>query len=336
MDELVKDLKNIASKKGEGEEYLSMNSKYIPIMVETKNFHEIPTLETEYKAKKILFVDGGNSILFESAAFCIGFIRIGGIFYQDNNRSGKVSEEFYIFVKEDDGKYAVKTYPETSFNNISFDPEDESLKNGLERCDVSRVISVIRRFAEIDHAYRHSKDIDYILLDGTLEARYPLEDKYLEKLHSTGKACSLSKTCSLTTKNGLGITKLLDDSGNMTNMKSWYYNPIVVNKNPRHRSDIYFVKLNQGSKYVFRFEIQEGFKQDREGLFAILSINSKDPIFLGYPYGLIDVDQYVRVSDEESELLRTKMSVKFGKDWNDFSKHLNGVNAHSVLDKIKF
>jgi len=306
-----------------------MNSRYTPLKIESKNFHEISSKKSD---KRILFVDGGSSILFESADFCIGIIRIGGIVYSSAKRVKRSSEEFHILIKEINGKYYIKTYPETSFSNITFNPEDESLKNGLEKCTVSKIISVIRRFVEIDYAYKHSSDVDYILLDGTLEARYPLEDKYLEKLFATGKACALSKTCSLTTKNGLSITKTLYDM----NEKSWYYHPIIINNNPKHEAEIYFVKLHEKSRYVFRFEVQKNFSKDVEKLFSDIYLNSKDPIFLGYPYGFIDVDQYVRVSDEESELLRTKMSMRLGKDWNEFSKHLNSMNAHSILDKIKF
>ncbi|MGV8171183.1 MAG: DNA double-strand break repair nuclease NurA [Candidatus Woesearchaeota archaeon] len=329
MDELVKELKNIAPKRDIDDEYLLMNSRYIPLKIELKNFHEIPSKKSD---KRILFVDGGSSILFESAGFCIGIIRIGGIVYSSTKRVKRSSEEFYILIKEINERYYITTYPETSFSDIAFNPEDESLKNGLEKCSISKIISIIRRFAEIDYAYKHSSDADYTLLDGTLEARYPLEEKYLEKLFATGKACALSKTCSLTTKNGLSIIKILYDM----NEKSWYYHPIIINNNSRHGAEIYFVKLHEKSRYVFRFEVQKNFSKDIEELLSEIYMNSKDPIFLGYPYGLIDVDQYARVSDEESELLRTKMSMRLGKDWSEFSRHLNSMNAHSILDKIKF
>lgn len=336
MDELVRELKDITSKKEDNDEYLSMNLRYVSIKIEHKNFHPINFHPISgYVGKKMLFVDGGNSILFESAAFCIGFIRVGGILYSEGKRITRKSEEFYVSVKESDGKYSVKTYPETSFSDMTFNPDDESLRNGMERCDMSRIISLIRRFAEIDHAFRNSADADYLLLDGTLEARYPSEDKYLERLFTTGKACALSKTCSLTTKNGISITRLLHDSSEDIN-SAWYYNPIVINDNPKHHAEIYFVRLHERSGYVFRFEIQDRFRGDVHEMFSALVHDSKDPIFLGYPYGLIDVDQYVRISEEESELLRTKISVKFGKGWNDFSKSLNSMNAHSVLDKIRF
>jgi hypothetical protein len=336
MDELVKELKNIVAKKDVGDDYLLMNSKYIPVKIEYKNFQNIVVEKDHKNSKKVLFVDGGNSVLFESAEFCIAFIRIGGIVYSNNKRISRKSQEFYLLIKEDNGKYSVKTYPETSFNTIVFDPEDESLKNGLEKCGITRIVSVIRRFAEIEYAQTYLSDVDYVIMDGTLEARYPLEEKYLTQLFSSGKACALSKTCTLTTKNGLSVTKKLLDLGLASNFERWCYYPIVTNNNPKHSAEMYFIKLNAKTNYVFRFEVQKKFVKDFSELFAILASNSNDPIFLGYPYGLIDVDQYVRVSDDESRLLQTKLSTKLGKDWNELSKHLNSTNAHSILDKIKF
>jgi hypothetical protein len=335
MDGLIKDLKNIVGRSDDSDDHILMNSRYAPIKIEQKNFHRIHDDPIDPE-KKILFVDGGNSILFESADFCIGIIRVGGIIYKKNRRVRRDNDEFYILIREDAGKYLVRTYPVTSFDKVVFNPDDEMLRNGLEKCDVGKIVSIIRRFAELEYASDSSKEVDYILLDGTLEARYPFEEKYLEKIFQTGKTCALSKTCSLTTKNGFGMTKKLFDMGRNTDYGIWYYHPIVVNNNPKHKAEMYFIRLNCKSDYVFRFEIQKGFTKDAEGFFSILARNSTDPIFLGYPYGLIDIDQYVRVSDDESRILRTKLSAKMGKDWNEFSRNLSSTNAHSILDKIRF
>jgi hypothetical protein len=335
MDELVKDMKKIDVVDDSRDDYLSMNSKYIPLLIESKNFHEILPKKDD---TKILFVDGGNSILFESASFCIGLVRVGAILYFMNVRASRDSKEFYVLVQIKNKEYSVNTYPKTSFDGLMFNPEDESLREGIEKCSPSKIISVIRKFMEIEFAYENSSDADYILMDGTLEARYPLEDKYLEKLMSTGKVCALSKTCSLVTKNGASIIRKLSEISEMCGIgkSAWCYNPIVKNNNPLHKSEIYFVKLNPKSAYAFRFEIQQGFIGNPEKLIRMLAANSNDPIFLGYPYGLIDVDQYARISDEESRLACTKLSVKMGKNWNEFSKNLTSTNAHTILDKIRF
>ena len=338
MDGLVEDLKRIVARKDSADDHILMNSKYIPFILDVKNFHSINALAQETAKGTVLFVDGGNSILFESAAFCIGIIRVAGIIYSDNKRIRRDAKEFYISVKETSGKYHVKTYPKNSFDGMIFDPEDEALRSGVERCNTSRVVSVIRRFAEIEYATDNSTGVDYIVMDGTLEARYPSEDTYLEKMFAKANVCAISKTCTLTTKNGYGIIKKLSDMAkdSSCDADAWYYAPIVESRNPMHKAELYFVKLHNDAGYVFRLEVQKGFKGDIQGLFSLLKTNSVDPIFLGYPYGLIDVDQYARISEQESRILQTKISARLGKDWNELSKHLTSTNAHSILDKIRF
>ncbi len=348
MDELVKELRKVVSKKSTGDEYLLMNSKYVPLKIDLKNYHVISNFNdsdgnnenSDVLSKKILFVDGGNTILFESAAFCVGFIRVGGIVYSNNIRIKKSLQEFYIFVNEILGKYHVKTYPETIFNEMVFNPEDELLRTGMEKCTLAKIVSVIRRFAEIDYACNANDSMaaDYVVMDGTLEARYPIEKKYLDILYSKKNVCALSKTCTLTTKKGSSIITLLRNLNTDATMQNglWYYTPVVVNNSSSHNAEMYFVKLHVKTDYVFRFEVQKEFNRDVTELLSLLVLNSSDPIFLGYPYGLIDIDQYVRVSDDESRLLKMKLSVKLGKDWNELSKHLTNTNAHSILDKIRF
>jgi hypothetical protein len=332
MDDLIAELKNSISDGPDGsDEFLQMSSRYSPIKIVADNFHDIR--RNTLLQKNILFVDGGNSILFESAGFCLGYIRTCGILYNGNVRLSRKSAEFYILVRESGGVFNVKTFPDSDFNNLVFRSEDESLRNGLERSTPSKIIPVIRRFAELRFAkLLDNHNVDYILLDGTLEARYPYEKEYLDGLCQTAKSCSLGKTCALTTNQGVPITKRLYD------MKDgeWYYHPIVENHNPAHQADIYFVKFNSRSRHVFRFEVQAGFKGDIADLFSGLATNSKDPVFLGYPYGFVDVDSHARVSEEERKSLQTYISVKLGKEWNEFSKNLNSLNAHEILDKIRY
>ncbi len=342
MDDMILEIKSFIDNnnhnRSQSDDFLLMDSRYEPIKIDSNNFHEI-TNTSKLNKTISLFVDGGNSVLFESANFCLGFIRIVGLKYENNKRTKREKQEFYVFVKEENEKFKIKTFPESKFNNLVFNPDDNSLKTGNERCKPSKIISTIRRFAELELAYKlNSDEINFIFLDGTLDARYDFEIKYINKLISTKKACALSKTCSLTTKNGEAITKkLFDLNDNLTESSDcWYFHPLVKNKNQKHPADIYFIKLNENSKYVFRFEIQNDFTGNLDELFFFLKSNSNDAVFLGYPYGLIDVDAAARISDEESKMLKTKFMVKMGKDWNDFSKSLNSMNAHDVLDKIKF
>jgi hypothetical protein len=337
MDDLISELRKISHDKNDDASVLVMGKNYSPITLSKNNFHSI----ISSNEGGILFVDGGNAIIFESAGFCLGIIRVAGLKYKNNKRVMRDVKEFYALIKEekqgDTNKFLVKTFPSTSFDGLVFDPEDNSLKNGMERSSCSRIIPVIRRFAELEHAYTlDDKDISFILLDGTLETRYLYEQDYLKKLLETEKVCALSKTCSLTTNNGPSITKTLLDYSSDPNLNAWYYYPIIENHNPEHDANIYFIRLGLQSDYVFRFEIQKNIRLDIPIIMGLLLANSRDPIFLGYPYGLVDVDNVARISLEECRLLKTRLMIELGQDWNELSKSMNSLNAHDILDKIKF
>jgi hypothetical protein len=320
MDELIGELKTLRAVTSK-ECHILMNKNYPPINITKENFHEISN-ESDMTKSEITFIDGGQALLFESAGFCIGFIRTAAITYADNKRTSKDVKDFYILIKEDDEKFVVKTFPKNDFNDMKFDPEDETLRLGAERASSSRVVSVIRRLAELGHASGFKNPV----LDGTLEARYSHESGFIAGLDEVS---ALSKTCSLTTNTGLGITDYL----RTLNEFEWYYYPIVKNNNKKHPAEIYFVKFDDKSDYVFRFE-HKG--KNAEKIISMLKKNSVDPIFLGYPYGLVDADNTARVSEQEKKMLQTQISVKLGKEWSGFSKMLKSMNAHEILDNIRF
>lgn len=325
MDDLIHELKNLKSNNG-GECHVLMNKNYSPIAIDKKNFHEIKEGNSLFE---LTFVDGGQAALFESAGFCIGFIRVAAITYSKNKRISRDIDEFFVLIKEDDEEFIVKTFPNTNpsikeFDGIRFDPEDETIRTGSERATCTRILPIIRRLAELKLASK----FENVILDGTLEARYPYELAFIKKLNN---ASALSKTCSLTTNHGLGM---IDYLRNMDD-GSWYYTPVVVNNNKNHPAEIYFVKLNEKSDYIFRFEHKMG-TVDAEVVLEILKKNSIDPVFLGYPYGLVDADNAARVSEQEKKMLQMQISTKLGKEWDKFSKMLKSMNAHEILDNIKF
>lgn len=304
---MIDEIKRMNIKKVE-EYYLVTGSNYKPLIIDNKNFHDIA-----YSSKNddITFIDGGNAVLFEGSGFALGFIRTAAITYRNNKRISRDISDFYILISEQDKKFIVKTFPENIFNGL------ELIEKDLEKC--SAVVSVVRRLAELNHASKFQNPI----LDGTLESRYAYELEYIRKIKNP---VALSKTCSLTTNSGSGIT---DHLYSLNNGK-WAYYPIVEN----YPAEMIFVKLNENSDYVFRLDASK--HVDYNNIIYLLAKNSIDPVFLGYPYGLVDADATARISEEEKKMLQTTISVKLGKHWSSFSKYLKSMNAHEILDNIKF
>jgi hypothetical protein len=138
--------------------------------------------------------------------------------------------------------------------------------------------------------------------------------------------CALSKTSSLLTKSGHTLTAYL---ARKTDKGIWYYFTGKAT-NQHHTAEIFFVKFHPKSDYVFRFEISK--TSDINQCFSLLCENSKDPIFLGYPYGLVEADRFARVSFKEAESLQ--LQLRFKKGFERITPYINSLNAHKVLDKF--
>ena len=109
---------------------------------------------------------------------------------------------------------------------------------------------------------------------------------------------------------------------------------LVEINDENHQSNIYIIKLNENSDYIFKFEVYKHNKYDINEILWLLKMNASDPVFPGYPYGLIEADKFARISNTESNSLRMEFMAKAGTKWSKIKQFLNTINAHSILDKI--
>ena len=68
---------------------------------------------------------------------------------------------------------------------------------------------------------------------------------------------------------------------------------------------------------------------------SLLAENAADPVFQGYPYGLIEADQWARISRQEEISLKTQLQAYLGKDEILAEEARHDEDAHSVLDAIR-
>jgi|SRR3989338_7417924 len=310
--------------------------------IDLKNFHPIAKTSS---SKKIAFIDGGNAEVISSANFSLNLIRVCFVVYENNKKITAKKFEILAFIQSINQNNEI--YYKTSFfkaNNpidmeeISFSSFDHTLMLGINRADISGVANALRRFAELKTAKLIADDkiADIIVLDGNLQSTLTNESKYLAELY---ESCSknnitltaLSKTSSLFTDNGNLLSVVL---GNITNIPVWFYHPIVEINNANHKAEMFFVKLHSKSKHVFRFEIFNKQKSDAEEIINLLASNCVDPIFIGYPYGLVEADRIARISNSEKDSLKTIFLVKLKN--KNIEKYFSSVNAHEILDRISF
>lgn len=295
-----------------------------------KNVDEVKSEDT------ISFVDGGNGDLIKSPDLVVQFMRVHFSKYKNNVRVDSSTSEFYAVLKSKakDGSifYTASLFPLRKGNlsdgffrdTFSINSMDPSISSGNNRAALSSLGGLIRRVAEIDVATNINTDI--VVLDGTLQAMVDKERQYMQRLLSSEKrVCSLAKTTELYTVDGRSVVSALHS---MAGDKAWNYVKIAQSAN----TNIFFTKLHPNSKHIFRFELYHS--EEHEKVISILMRNSTDPVFLGYPYGLIDADRFARVSNSESAYLRTVIMAKAGEAWRSVEHSLSSQNAHNILDTI--
>ena len=319
---------------------------YKPFNFHKTNFHKIETMGN----KKIAFIDAGSAEIIKSSNFSLNLIRVYCTIYKNDKRVNSKKLDFYSFISAKNMNNElfynadfIRLNDEGSIipNNkdLLFSSQDETIRQGITRASISSVANIIRRFSEIKAAINVIDNLeknDMIVLDGSLQCTYTNEGKYLKELYRKAAEkniilCALSKTTALMTDSGNSISNAL----NKFNFEGkWIYHPVADIKNPQHEAEMAFVKLHEKSRHVFRFEIYKEQKEKLAEAISLLSGNCNDPIFLGYPYGLIDADKNARVSNQEKEMLLTLFSAKFGKDWENVRNSMSNVDAHDILDKI--
>jgi hypothetical protein len=310
------------------------DNNYKTFKLTKQNFHDIFKKKTD---KNVIFIDGGNSEIFKSPGISLFFNRIYYTVYKNNKRVKNKKFEFFSLItcsnKEDKLVFKTELFQnDFDFPELEFDSEDKTLKQGNNLVRISKIGDVLRRFAEIKISSLLNIKDSVIVLDGTLEPKYTYEDGFIEELFNKDMIITgLAKTCSLLTQRG---DSLISKLKKISTLKTWYYYPVAFPNKKNHLADIYFVKLNKNSDYVFRFEVYNKKDYDINEILFLLKQNSKDPVFLGYPYGLIEADKFARISNKETESLKLKLRIKFGKNIKKVENYLDNLNAHEILDNI--
>jgi hypothetical protein len=339
IKKLVESLNSSINKKGSYAVF--SDNGYKSVRLDKKNFHIVNKIQSN---NKIAFIDGGNAEILGASNFSLQLIRIYYTIYKSNKRIQSKKKEFYLLITAENNKdkieYKIETFGDAEFKDLKFNSEDETLKQGINRANINKIGDVIRRFTELRTAsglVEGLENNDIIVIDGDLKSSFKDEDKYINRLFEAAKTkkiiiSALAKTSRLFTDTGDSLITTLEE---IAPEGYWYYYPVVEISDDKHKADIFIVKLHEKSNYIFKLEVYKNVQYDIDKILPIIKNNSTDPVFLGYPYGLIEADRFARVSNEEKEYLRTIIIAKIGKNCNKISKYLNTLNAHDILDNIR-
>jgi len=204
-----------------------------------------------------------------------------------------------------------------------FDPLDPELTRGGQRVDPPAILGVLRKLLELRACAAVCSEVKggSVVRDGDLERSHKLIAKELEALRANAEGCGvtvagLSKTSRVCTDAGnsaLAVLQKWAPDG------CWVYD--VGGK-------VVFVRLHPKSGYVFRCDLLEDGSRD---FLCALASNSKDPAFLGYPYGLVDADKFAQVTKNEAFELRARFALRSRER---FSAWGSALDAHDILNRL--
>ncbi|MBW2965378.1 hypothetical protein KY363_08020 [Candidatus Woesearchaeota archaeon] len=351
-ERILEEIGETGSTLPDGDESLCFyENGYTPVRFSGKNFRSISlTREESDHSRDVIFIDGGNAEIFCSPSVCVHFVRVFHTVYRDNKRVSCGADEFYItakaFREEEHGSLLYRAKLMKSRSSVltdSFFSEDiilhsldRGLMDGNARADLSKVPGMTRRMAELSVALLLTKDVNagtILVIDGDLRAKVADEAKLINALGVVSRenqvmVCGISKTSRLLTSKGRSVIDLLNSSAPAA---PWLYHPAAVSADADVK--VSFVKFHRDSQYVFKFESFSTGSDPMPAL-TLLASNSTDPVFIGYPYGLVEADRFARVSNRDAEILRTTFMARAGKGWEQIEAAGRALDAHSVLDSI--
>lgn len=286
----------------------------------------------EPSAGRVVFIDSGSGDVLAGPNVCVSFIRTCVLEYEKNVRVSRSVSEYVLSI------IAVKRNLDIGFQvdlfstegdllrSFEFDAQDPAFALSGLRADPVSVVGAVRKLLEfelVDASIKHLSKGDIVVRDGDLDARGSL----LESARLSLRTAALSKGVIVV---GLSKTsRLCTDSGDsavvavrsIAKEGSWLY---------FSGGEVGFVKLNPFSQYVFRCDFFAD-KEQAQSAASVLALNSSDPAFLGYPYGLLDVDKTAQVSKAELAELRLRFAVKSREKFKMFE---SALDAHDLLNVL--
>jgi hypothetical protein len=349
MKEIIDELNNYLNNSNVDSNQNIITDKYNKFVIDKTKFFKIKSQNIE---KKICFIDGGSTTLFESPSFCIGFIKTVAVTYLKKKVMGIKINKLFTFsyaLNNSNNEIVYKTnffqFDNKSkvINGFELNSKTNILTTYNENFKISKSIDIARRIAELDIANELLNNLeagDIIMIDGTLKTFFDSEENLIQKLYKNALQnniliSSILKTNNSITDNGKSVIGLIS---NNSPSYPWFYDNFINSIEITHKAQIYFLKLHKKSEYVFTLEIynEQAKIIDINKIIGFFAYYSNDAVFLGYPYGLIKADSLARVTNNEKDMLITQITIKNQRLFEKIKPFIKSIDAHNILDKISF
>ncbi len=313
----------------------------------------------------IIYVDGGNAEIASGDLWSLNQLRIAVVQFRSKKRISQTISEALVTIQVVDDKVKlsfIEGNDDLLFNPMIIEKNDllneVAIDSDLKTVSVDAVrrlleLKAIRSFVENNNIKNSS-----LVIDGSLVPHNSLDVVEISNLAKLSNAnncflSGISKSSQMQTNQFRNLNDTVNYNADKN--RSFLFGPFSqYNDEFGTKINISIIKLHPKADYSFRFDYFSGYninqnnlnRMDSASLLEQLSLHlpqsiknkviellnvSREPSFLGYPYGLIFADRIARVSYEETNFIKTKFKSFLSKEERQlFTKQ----NAHSFLDNM--
>lgn len=330
-------------------QYFNLSNNYIKNSID-----KVSNIESEASSKPMYFVDGGLGTIFESNGMFIYSIKISCAKFENNKFTLKEDHNFKLITyldKDSFGKLRIfnKIYTDektnllfnTDFEKFNqqtlFDKEKYNFKD-FDHLKTSG--STILRLLELIYIGKISNNNGIIIRDGSFEIKHKIEQDIITKYSSNSTIVGISKNSNFIDQHGYNLSNrllevskdnesnlLLSDFFGYQDFLSEYYDQIKVHLIKLHKHGVFF-RIDILTKKDNSLNVKKELNQIRE--------NSKDNALLGYPFGLVFVDQLARVANRDSEYEKINLLYKDPELKEKLENLSYNKQFHAILDNMQY
>lgn len=273
-------------------------------MLKKEGFQPLP--QSSSSEENLYFIDGGNQELLTTPLFTVQKIRIACVQYKGTKRIG-IEEDTY---------FALATNDKT----VWLQNEDDVTRFGFEENPVDSM----RKTLEYEKAVSKAQNKGFVIVDGNISSKNVKQNTYKKVIKQTN-IVGITKTTTAKNEEGLPANLILHT---------------FTKKNKIQKPYLFF--LHEANKVKTHLVCYHGYKvlrldltnKDVKNVLESLTKHFYDPVFLGYPYGLVDADDQARITNKEVQESALVLKKRLGLETFEILKE--SYDSHDVLDSIKF
>lgn len=295
-------------------------------------------------------VDGGSNTIIKTPTVALVLNRVYynqflGLKKMDHFELATFLSKTEIAKKEGRGVFVTKIYPiEGSgcpVDPIEIDLKDQSLMVGNCYGEMSRALSMARRFCEWIFARRAVEaGAECVVMDGALQTAFKGETLRANELYDlaaeTGTAIAgLSKSSTIYLEGGFPIAGTVDGMARRKGYKMWIIE-LGRSEEWAHRATVFYTKLHEDADRAYRLDVYErATREQLERLLRGLIESSAYFGYPGYPYPLIDAHAYAKVSRSEADNLKAQLIDRLSADEAEKLELMErAMTGHDILDSL--